>query len=111
MTADGTDDELIQPERLPDYTIPPPSSLEPDSAIPLTQTPSTSTAPGDGITTSDNDNDSLTTKSDNDVKLLVDNLDARVMDNKLFGKKMNRYYENGCFIGVIQYLHKRLNEL
>ena len=32
ITADGTDDELIKPEGLPQYTVPPPSILDPNIA-------------------------------------------------------------------------------
>ena len=34
MTTDGCDDELIQPEGLPDYKVLPPSVLDPRPAAP-----------------------------------------------------------------------------
>ena len=39
MTADGSDDKLIQPEGLSDYLVPPPSILDPAA----TNTPSPAT--------------------------------------------------------------------
>ena len=38
ITADGSDDELIQPEGLPDYKVPPPSVLDPVPARPISLT-------------------------------------------------------------------------
>ena len=39
MTADGTEDHLVQPEGLPGHNIPPPSMIEPDSVTPGMQNP------------------------------------------------------------------------
>ena len=36
ITADGSEDELIKPERLPNYTVPPATLLDPTSILPET---------------------------------------------------------------------------
>ena len=43
MTADGSDDKLIQPEGLSDYLVPPPSILDPAPQSAATNTPSPAT--------------------------------------------------------------------
>ena len=43
MTADGSDDKLIQPEGLSDYLVPPPSILDPALQPAATNTPSPAT--------------------------------------------------------------------
>ena len=43
MTADGSDDKLIQPEGLSDYLVPPPSILDPAPQPAATNTPSPAT--------------------------------------------------------------------
>ena len=53
ITADGSDDDLIQPEGLPDYKVPPVTLGDPASAIPEpNQAPET-----DGEMTEVNEND------------------------------------------------------
>ncbi len=118
MTADGTNDELIQPEGLINYAVPPAMShLQPDSAIPLLQAPTDAdTENQDDCAPELNQNtsaaQSLNTEMPNEevVEELEDREENRKFDHELVGRTIKGCYENGWFTGVIQYFNDVLSE-
>ena len=108
MTADGTEDYLVQPKGLPDYNIPPPSMIESDSVTSGMQNPE----PNENVDI-EPENESLLNDDDDDDderKEFEDNIAERIFNHELGGKQVKGLYENGWFIGKIQYFNRRLDD-
>ena len=106
MTADGTEDHLVQPEGLPGYNIPPPSMIEPDSVTPGMQNPE----PNENVDIEPENESLLNDDDDDEREEFEDNIADRIFHHELVGKQVKGLYENGWFIGKIQYFNSRLDE-
>ena len=105
MTADGTEDHLVQREGLPGYNIPPPSMIEPDSVTPGMQNPE----PNENVDI-EPENESILYDDDDGGEEFEDNIADRIFHHELVGKQVKGLYENGWFIEKIQYFNSRLDE-
>ena len=108
MTAHGSNDENITPEGLPNYRVPPPIMYLP----PCEAEPSCNMA-GDQQENEAEEEEML----DHDREIpeeqrveLVDNLEDRCTDDELCGRKNKALYENGWFVGNIEYGNKRVGK-
>ena len=109
MTADGTEDYLVQPKGLPDYNIPPPSMIESDSVTSGMQNPE----PNENVDI-EPENESLLNDDDDDDderKEFEDNIAERIFNHELGGKQVKGLYENGWFIGKSNILTEGLMTL
>ncbi|KAI6651299.1 hypothetical protein LOD99_5265 [Oopsacas minuta] len=102
MTAVGTEDNLVQPEGLPDYNIPPPSMIEPGSVAPDMQNPE----PNE-IVDIEPETESPLIDDDDESEEFEDNIADRIFHHEIVGKQVKRLYKNGWFIGKIQYFNSR----
>ena len=107
MTADGSRDELITPEGLDNYEVPPPMLLlDPQEAAP-------STPNIEGVETPEIEEDLEPTTSEfasaeSDYKL--DNEGDRMYEWGSVGKKFKILYDGGWFVGKVIYYNHALSE-
>ena len=107
MTADGTDDDRVQPEGLADYKLPPPLLLlDPATAQPSTNTVTPADKEPDDVDYDDQD----MVPSDDTVEPLEDNEADRELNHPWVGRRVRGLYENGWFEGEIKYFNKVLQE-
>ena len=107
MTADGSGDELITPEGLDNYQVPPPMSLlDPQEAAP-------STPYMEGVETPEIEEDLEPTTSEfamaeSDYKL--DDEGDRMYEWGSVGKKFKILYDGGWYVGKVMYYNQTLSE-
>ena len=107
ITADESNDDKIAPEGLPNYQVPPPSQcLEPalqppeSSGVEFEEPP-----PPDTIVA--NDGNSLPDGQEPSER--IDREEDRIIDT-FVGRRIKALYENGWFVGEINYFNKLLEE-
>ena len=110
ITADGSEDDKINPEGLPNYSVPPPSLLDPAPEASVGNT----TSPDDGELAEEVGG---TEPPDNEFEEaaeppsdLEDRFEDRTEDHELKGRKMKALYENGWFHGDVLYFNSKLEE-
>lgn len=110
MTADTSEDDLIKPEGLKGYVVPPPSLLEPSVSLPQ--------AEENIVTGEENAMDEASPDkpkqpehhSSSESAVLEDKYDDRDFHEELVGRKVTALYENGWFTGTIEYYNTKLKE-
>jgi hypothetical protein len=107
MTADGSEDDLVKPEGLDGYEIPPPALFEPDVNLPASNTleGQEEQEPDCGdVTAEDEPQDNAPPPADiNDEELLEDLEEDRVFDHEYVGRQIKGLYEDGWALGKISY--------
>ena len=96
LTADGSDDDLVKPEGLPDYKVPPPLEyLELNPAPPTSNTPSSpENVNEDELADVVETEEPKHSKDD-----IVDEEDDPMYDCSFVGLSIKALYTNGCFVG------------
>ena len=107
ITADGSNGDKIAPEGLPNYQVSPPSQyLEP-----AVQTPESNGVefekPPPPDTIVPNDDNSLPDGQEPSKR--IDREEDRIIDN-FVDRRIKALYENGWFVGEINYFNKSLEE-
>ena len=113
MTADGSEDEKIQPEGLDNYVMPPPMTLlDPSEDIPVPQLVS-----GQDENEEEEEEEEETEPDtseqdlqDGEEELKLDRVEDRHYAHGLVGKQLKINYHSGWFIGDIVYFNFELNE-
>ena len=115
LTADGTDDEKIEPEGLLNYKVIPPLAIPGPVEDPVIDIPEPNEQPEDLVQA-----DELFEPDINLDETELDNLDKserhdkeedRTTNHKLIGKEIRGFYETGWHQGKIEYFNKSLDEL
>lgn len=103
ITADGSDDHLIQPEGLKDYVVPPPSLLEP-SPRPPEESPFADVEefPEDQET-GEREEEPIEVNDIDDSQLPEDTEIDRDFTHEFVGKNIKALYEDGWAVGTILY--------
>ena len=107
MTADGSEDHRISPEGLPDYKIPPPILY-----LPTCESEPQSNSP-DGHDDSVEEDDVLDedrNQPDDHGTEWVDKEEDRSTDDELCGRMLKVFYNNGWFVGEIEYFNNIANK-
>ena len=107
ITADGSEDHLITPEGLADYTVPPPNSYSDPDISPPTSQPNVRGQDGLDEVASDSDEVS---ESEEEVDVLSDDPNDRDFTYGCCGKKLKIHYNNGWFVGMVAYYNSKLKE-
>ena len=110
ITADGTDDDLIKPERLKSYVVPLPAFLQPSASFPQVDKNSVSGEEHTTVSGEDVDTVDPSEEQPSDSGIQEDNLEDRVYGDDLVGRKVAPLYENGWFNGTIVYFNTKLKE-
>ena len=100
ITADGSDDDLITPEGLPNYAVPPPLDYLPVSDAPPTENtvgPSTEEEEDEEELEGDKE------EPEDDGDEWVDNEDDRYYDAEFVGRKIKGFYETGWQEGTLDW--------
>ena len=108
ITADGSDDNKIKPEDLPNYCVPPPSEyIEVTSNLPVTPSCEPAAEPEDVQVVED-----VNDVADHEIRdeELIDLAENRLEDDELVGRELKVLYENGWFIGEIKYFNEKLGK-
>ena len=103
MTADGSHDEKIKPEGLPNYQVKPPLDM-----FPVAEThPTPNNAVGSDTVSETEDIDLIEELAkevpENEGEEYEDNQDDRIENAPYCGRKLRALYENGWFEGDIDY--------
>ena len=113
MTADGSDDNKVSPESLPEYKIPPPSIADASASLPVSNEVEPAeneeeAQAGEGEEEEEED-EILVEESDNpdpsDIAELEDKECDRFYDDECIGREVRALYENGWFTGEIIYFN------
>ena len=116
LTADGSNDDLVQPEGLKDYKVMPPLPMpgpevcaefvvpEPDSE-PLDIAPE-----NDDFLFTSTDNEDLGIEPEQEEFDRIDDPADRVLTAKLVGRKIRGFYETGWHIGRLEYYNTKIQE-
>ena len=107
ITADGSNDDKIAPEGLPNYQLPPPSQYL-ESAVQLPESNGVEfeeLPPPDTIVA--NDDNSLPDGQEPSER--IDREEDRIIDN-FVGRRIKALYENGWFVDETNYFNKSLEE-
>ena len=110
ITADETDDDLIKPEGLKSYVVPLPAFLQPSTS--LLQVEENSVSREEHTTVSEEDANIVDPSEEqpSDSEIQENNLEHRVYDGDLVGRKVTALYGNGWFTGIIVYFNMKLKE-
>ena len=108
MTADGSDDNLITPEGLPDYQMPPPMTLlDPQDGVPVPQ----NVKGVEPMEVEETDQDPTEGELDTaEEEFKLDYEEDRVYERGGVGKKFKVLYDSGWFIGHVKYYNHALGE-
>ena len=106
MTADGSEDDKISPEGLPDYRISPPLIVEPSEAVPVSNEVE-SDKDDEQIDAEDQEGEedeviaegNKTQERSDKEDIVEDNDWDRCYDDELVGREVKALYENGWFSG------------
>ena len=103
MTADGSEDQFITREGLPGYKIPPPLLYLPTTdAIPAPNVPDVNEVEqNEDVEPLDEELE----KPGNEGRQWEDNEDDRYYDAQYCGQKIKVLYQNGWFVGTIDYFN------
>ena len=114
ITADGSEDHKIKPEDLPDYQVPETLDLPVIRAEPETNMPQDSHNPSHNSTEEEEvmmDQDKeLDDNEEGEAAEFEDREEDRYFDWGIRGRKMKVSYENGWFIGSIEYYNVDLGK-
>ena len=110
ITADGTDDDLTKPEGLKSYVLPQPAFLQPSASLPQVEENSVSGEEHTTVSEEDADTVDPSEEQPSYSGTQEDNLEDRVYDDDLVGRKVTVLYENGWFTGTIVYFNTKLKE-
>ena len=116
LTADGTNDDLVQPEGLTDYKVFPPMPGPGPEDNPEIESPEPAQDPLDIIPEndmftpqSDDENIDLKSEANEEVERLDMTCD-RIFSGELIGKKIRGHYNTGWHIGTLHYFNTKLKE-
>lgn len=105
ITANGEDDDKIQPEGLDNYKVPPPAEfIEPLSANPGQLNVVSVEEP------SEIDDVQEVEDAEIVVESIEDNPEDRSEDDELIGREIKALYENGWYKGEIRYFNSRIGK-
>ncbi|MEO0683927.1 MAG: hypothetical protein AAFY76_02490 [Cyanobacteria bacterium J06649_11] len=109
ITANGEEDNLIQPEGLENYKVPPPVEfIEPLSTNPEQPTAATIEEEPNDVQVID---DVEEVQDDEiEVESIPDNVEDRSEDDELIGRELKALYENGWYKGEIRYFNSRIGK-
>ena len=113
ITADGSEDEKIQPEGLTDYKVPPPLPMPGPFEHPDIGAPEPAIDPLDVVPEDELFSMSKEESIDLDLEEESERLDDvhdRIFDDALVGKKIRGHYETGWHIGKIDHFNAKLKE-
>ena len=116
LTADGSNDENVQPEGLLNYKVMPPLNMAGPTQDPDIETPPEAPEPDDVISADDLftsylAEETLDLDSDkNEVNERIDNESDRSFSEKLVGQKIKGLYETGWHTGKLEYFNTKLQE-
>jgi hypothetical protein len=112
LTADGSDDNLVEPEGFRDYAIPPPALFEPSVNLPETL---------DNVEVDDEDEDDEEQieeqieeprPENQDVAALGEDVeDDRDYHHELVGRQIRALYESGWATGSVSYFNNRFEKV
>ena len=113
MAADGSDDDKVSPEGLPNYKIPPPSMADASASLPTSneiEPAEDEETEGAGEEVENEEGDEvLVDERDNpdssDILELEDKESDRSYDDECIGREVRALYENGWFTGEILYFN------
>ena len=106
ITADGSEDEKIKPEGLPNYQVPPPL----DFVEPLTTAPVSNTVSGEADTNEEIDDHEEEEEPTDEGVIALDREEDRDFSDELVSMKVNVLYEYGWTTGEVEYYNKALQE-
>ena len=111
ITADGSEDQLIKPEGLKNYVVPPPAYLPPSACLPQIEENPVSGAE-DMVSEEEADpEDPCEELPDTDMaEIQEDRFEDRNYNDGLVGRKVTALYENGWFTATVVYFNKELKE-
>ena len=101
ITADETDDDLIPTEGLKSFVIPLPAFLQPSASLPQVEENSVSREEHTTVSEEDTNIVDPSEEEPSDSEIQQNNLEHRVYDDDLVGRKVTTLYENGWFTGII----------
>ena len=107
ISADGSNDDKIAPEGLQNYQVPPPHQYL-ESAVQLpesNQVEFEEPPPSDTMVVDENN----FLPDDQELHKLIDREEDRIVDSFIV-RKIKAVYENGWFVGKINYCNKLLEE-
>ena len=127
LTADGSNDDLVQPEGLIGYKVMPPLSMHgPDdysdikAPEPASDPPDTMPEDEDNLFSSNDQEESLNSDLESEDALnldleseeaeRIDNEEDRTQNHKLVGQQIRGLYETGWHNGKIEYFNLKLKE-
>ena len=111
ITADGSDDQLINPEGLKNYVVPPPAYFPPSACLPQIEENSVSGAEHMVSEEEADPEDPCGELPDTDMaEIQEDRFEDRNYKDDLVGRKVTALYENGWFTGIIVYFNRELKE-
>ena len=106
MTADASEHDLIKPEGLKGYVVPPPSLLEPSDSLPQAEE---NIVAGEEHTMEGVSPDKPEEPDHHSSsEVLEDKYDDRDFHEELVGRKVTALYENGWFSGTVEYYNTKL---
>ena len=113
ITADGSEDEKIQPEGLTDYKVPPPLPMpgpleHPDIIAPEPALDPLDEVPEDELFSMSNE-EGLDLDLEEETER-IDEVHDRIFDDSLVGQKIRGHYETGWHIGKIDHFNVKLKE-
>ena len=109
ITADGSEDDKIKPEGLPNYQVPPPI----DYVEPLSTAPESNLVIGE---TDENSNLEEEEEEDDEEQpsdegsIAMDREEDRDFTDELVSMKVKVLYQNGWVVGDVEYFNKALSE-
>ena len=108
ITADGSEDEKITAEGLPDYKVPPPIDyMEPSTAPPESNNVEPASVEPEVLVISEDD---LNEGDESQVaEELIDDEKDRRYEDELVGRTVKVLYEDGWFLGEIKYFNDKIS--
>ena len=110
ITADGSGDEKVTPEGLPDYKPPPALDyMEPSTAQPVSNTTVEAPTVAPEVVEIADDEDENDYEGENlVVEELIDDEKDRTFDDELVGRSVKSLYGNGWFTGKNKYFNQEI---
>lgn len=110
ITADGSQDDKISPEGLPEYKPPPPLDyIEPSTAAPVSNTVEPPTVDPEVYEVADNEEEENEAENESlHSEELIDDAKDRCYNDELVGRSVKALYENGWFTGKIKYFNQKI---
>ena len=108
ITADGSNDSAISPERLNGYSVPPPLPTQPHIDPTLLPTPIAAPEPDDTCEAEIEEQD---IPEENDEDLEVDDEKDCNFNHTLVVRRVKGLYDNGWFVGRICWFNNQMGKL